>query len=75
MVSQPPRPIVQSVEIFKLPRIDNRGAIAVGHRIGTLGARILTTLLDRMRRKGACRCVEALGIGADVDIAMALQHV
>lgn len=75
LIPQPPRPIVQSVEIFNLPRIDNGGAIAVDHRIGTLGALILSTLLDRKRPKGACRCVEVLGIDAVMGPAIAVKHV
>ena len=33
----------------------NGGAIAIGHPLGCSGARIVTTLLHEMRRRGAAR--------------------
>jgi acetyl-CoA acyltransferase len=41
----------------------NGGAIALGHPLGCSGARILTTLLHRMRRTGAERGLATMCVG------------
>ena len=41
----------------------NGGAIALGHPLGCSGARILTTLIWEMRRRGARRGIAALCVG------------
>ncbi|MCY3996511.1 MAG: acetyl-CoA C-acetyltransferase, partial [Rhodobacter sp.] len=41
----------------------NGGAIAIGHPVGASGARVLTTLLFEMRRRGAGRGLATLCIG------------
>ncbi len=53
----------------------NGGAIALGHPIGASGARVLTTLLHEMRRRGAHRGIATLCIGGGMGIAMAVEHV
>jgi len=52
----------------------NGGAIALGHPIGASGARILTTLLFEMRRRGARRGLATLCAGGGMGIAMCLER-
>ncbi len=52
----------------------NGGAIALGHPIGASGARILTTLLYEMRRRGARRGLATLCIGGGMGIAMCVER-
>jgi acetyl-CoA acyltransferase len=47
----------------------NGGAIALGHPLGCSGARIVTTLLHEMRRRGAARGAAAMCIGVGQGIA------
>jgi acetyl-CoA acyltransferase len=47
----------------------NGGAIAIGHPLGCSGARIVTTLLHEMRRRGAGRGAAAMCIGVGQGIA------
>jgi acetyl-CoA C-acetyltransferase len=49
------------------------GAIALGHPIGASGARILTTLIYALRRRGGGRGVAALCIGGGMGIAMVVE--
>jgi acetyl-CoA C-acetyltransferase len=49
------------------------GAIALGHPIGASGARILTTLIYALRRRGGGKGVAALCIGGGMGIAMAVE--
>jgi acetyl-CoA C-acetyltransferase len=49
------------------------GAIALGHPIGASGARVLTTLLHEMARRGARLGVAALCIGGGQAIAMVVR--
>ncbi len=50
------------------------GAIALGHPIGCSGARIVATLLHRMRREGYQRGVASLCIGVGQGIASAFER-
>ncbi|MBW8271078.1 acetyl-CoA C-acetyltransferase [Caldovatus aquaticus] len=52
----------------------NGGAIALGHPIGASGARVLTTLLYEMRRRGAKRGLATLCIGGGMGIAMCVER-
>lgn len=52
----------------------NGGAIALGHPIGASGARILTTLLYEMKRRGAKRGLATLCIGGGMGIAMCVER-
>jgi acetyl-CoA acyltransferase len=47
----------------------NGGAIAIGHPLGCSGARITTTLLHEMRRRGAARGAATMCIGVGQGIA------
>jgi 3-oxoadipyl-CoA thiolase len=50
------------------------GAIALGHPIGCSGARIVATLLHRMKRQGLRRGVASLCIGVGQGIATAFER-
>jgi acetyl-CoA C-acetyltransferase len=52
----------------------NGGAIAIGHRIGASGARILNTLLFEMRRRDAKKGLATLCIGGGMGVAMCLER-
>lgn len=52
----------------------NGGAVALGHAIGNSGARVLTTLLYEMKRRGAKRGVAALCLGGGNSVAMAVER-
>jgi acetyl-CoA C-acetyltransferase len=52
----------------------NGGAIAIGHPIGASGARILTTLLHEMKRRGAKKGLATLCIGGGMGVAMCVQR-
>ena len=53
----------------------NGGACALGHPIGSSGARILVTLLEALRDRGLKRGVASLCIGGGEATAMALELV
>jgi acetyl-CoA C-acetyltransferase len=69
----------QMVAIIQELRLDparvnvNGGAIALGHPIGASGARILTTLLYEMKRRGARRGVASLCLGGGNGVALAVE--
>ena len=52
----------------------NGGAIAIGHPIGASGARILTTLLYEMTRRGAKKGLATLCIGGGMGVAMCVER-
>jgi acetyl-CoA C-acetyltransferase len=51
----------------------NGGACALGHPIGATGARIITTLIHALRKRGGRRGVAALCIGGGEATAVALE--
>jgi acetyl-CoA C-acetyltransferase len=51
------------------------GACALGHPIGASGARIITTLIHALRRKGLTRGIAALCIGGGEATAVAIEVV
>jgi acetyl-CoA C-acetyltransferase len=51
----------------------NGGACALGHPIGATGARILTTLIHALRRRGGRRGIASLCIGGGEAVAMAVE--
>jgi acetyl-CoA C-acetyltransferase len=51
------------------------GACALGHPIGATGARILTTLLHALHRRGAKRGIASLCIGGGEAVALAVEVV
>jgi acetyl-CoA acyltransferase len=58
------------------PDLVNRsgGAIALGHPLGCSGARILTTLLHRMRRTGAGRGLATMCVGVGQGSAVLVER-
>ena len=51
----------------------NGGACALGHPIGATGARILTTLIHALQRRGQRRGIASLCIGGGEAVAMAIE--
>jgi acetyl-CoA C-acetyltransferase len=51
----------------------NGGAIAIGHPVGASGARIFTTLLFEMKRRGAKKGLGTLCIGGGMGVAMCVE--
>ncbi|MGH9408187.1 MAG: acetyl-CoA C-acetyltransferase [Vicinamibacterales bacterium] len=51
------------------------GAVALGHPIGASGARVLTTLLYAMKRRGARRGIASLCLGGGNGVALAVESV
>ena len=52
----------------------NGGAIAIGHPIGASGARVLTTLLHELARRGGKKGLATLCIGGGMGIAMCVER-
>ena len=52
----------------------NGGAIAVGHPIGASGARVLTTLIYEMNRRGVSKGLATLCIGGGMGIALCIER-
>jgi len=52
----------------------NGGAIALGHPVGSSGARILVTLLHEMKRRNAKKGLATLCIGGGMGIAMCVER-
>jgi acetyl-CoA C-acetyltransferase len=50
------------------------GAVALGHAIGSSGARVLTTLLYAMQRRGAARGIATLCLGGGNGVALAVER-
>ncbi len=50
------------------------GAVALGHPLGASGARILTTLLYALRRRGARRGIATLCLGGGNGVALAVER-
>jgi acetyl-CoA C-acetyltransferase len=53
----------------------NGGAIALGHPIGASGARVLTTLLYELRRRGGGRGLATPCLGGGGAVALALETI
>jgi len=51
------------------------GAIALGHPLGSSGARIVVTLLGRMERENAARGLATMCVGLGQGVAMLLEGV
>jgi acetyl-CoA C-acetyltransferase len=49
------------------------GAVALGHPIGASGARVLTTLLYALRRRGHKRGIATLCLGGGNGVALAVE--
>ncbi|NBS35635.1 MAG: acetyl-CoA C-acetyltransferase, partial [Methylocystaceae bacterium] len=52
----------------------NGGAIAIGHPIGASGARVLTTLVHEMARRGSKKGLATLCIGGGMGIALTVER-
>jgi acetyl-CoA acetyltransferase family protein len=65
--------------LSQLPELDpervnvNGGAVALGHPIGCSGARVLTTLVHELRRRGGGYGLATLCIGVGQGIAMVVE--
>jgi acetyl-CoA C-acetyltransferase len=70
---------VQLVSVMRELGIDparvnvHGGAVALGHPIGASGARVLTTLLYAMKRRGAKRGIASLCLGGGNGVALAVE--
>jgi 3-oxoadipyl-CoA thiolase len=53
----------------------NGGAIALGHPLGASGARMITTLVHEMRRRGARYGLATMCIGVGQGIAMIVERI
>ena len=51
----------------------NGGAIALGHPIGASGARVLTTLLYELKRRGGGKGLATLCVGGGMGVAMCVE--
>ena len=59
---------------FDTSRVNvNGGAIAIGHPIGASGARILTTLLFELKRRGGGKGLATLCIGGGMGVALCVE--
>lgn len=59
---------------FDMEKVNvNGGAIALGHPVGASGARILTTLLYEMKRRGSKRGLATLCIGGGMGTAVVVE--
>ncbi len=71
---------VQAVAVLKELRIDpakvnvNGGAVALGHAIGSSGARVLTTLLYALRHRNLKRGIATLCLGGGNGVALAVER-
>jgi len=71
---------VQAVAVLKELGIDpakvnvNGGAVALGHAIGSSGARILTTLVYAMKSRAAKRGIATLCLGGGNGVALAVER-
>jgi acetyl-CoA C-acetyltransferase len=51
----------------------NGGAIAIGHPVGASGARVLTTLLYELKRRGGGKGLATLCVGGGMGVAMCVE--
>jgi acetyl-CoA C-acetyltransferase len=71
---------VQAVAVLNELGIDERkvnvngGAVALGHAIGSSGARVLTTLLYAMKYRNARRGIATLCLGGGNGVALAVER-
>jgi 3-oxoadipyl-CoA thiolase len=68
-------PCMQDLELDPEKVNVNGGAIALGHPVGSSGARILTTLVHEMRRRGATTGLASMCIGVGQGIALVVEAV
>ncbi len=68
-------PCIRELEMDPAKVNVNGGAIAIGHPLGSTGARLLTTLVHEMKRRGARRGLVTMCIGVGQGIAMIVERV
>jgi acetyl-CoA C-acetyltransferase len=72
---------VQAIAVMRELGIDpsrvnvQGGAVALGHAIGASGARVLTTLLYALKRRGGRRGIAALCLGGGNGVALAVERI
>ena len=72
---------VQAVAVLHELQIDptkvnvNGGAVALGHAIGSSGARVLTTLLYALKHRNLKRGIATLCLGGGNGVALAVERV
>jgi acetyl-CoA C-acetyltransferase len=72
---------VQAIAVMRELGIDparvnvHGGAVALGHAIGASGARVLTTLLYALKRRGGKRGIAALCLGGGNGVALAVERI
>ena len=72
---------VQAVAVMRELGIDpakvnvNGGAVALGHPIGASGARVLTTLIYALKRRGLKRGIASLCLGGGNGVALAVEVI
>jgi acetyl-CoA C-acetyltransferase len=72
---------VQAVAVLNELQIDpmkvnvNGGAVALGHAIGSSGARVLTTLLYALKNRNLKRGIATLCLGGGNGVALAVERV
>ena len=72
---------VQAVAVIRELGLDprkvnvNGGAVALGHAIGSSGARILTTLLHALKARNAKRGIATLCLGGGNGVALAVERM
>ena len=71
---------VQAVAVLRELGLDegrvnvHGGAVALGHAIGSSGARVLTTLLYALKRRGKRRGIATLCLGGGNGVALAVER-
>ncbi len=72
---------VQAVAVVRELGIDdskvnvNGGAVALGHAIGSSGARVLTTLVYALKQRHLTRGIAALCLGGGNGVALAVERL
>ena len=68
-------PCIRELELHPERVNVNGGAIAIGHPLGASGARLVTTLVHEMRRRGARHGLATMCIGVGQGIAAVFEAV
>jgi len=68
-------PCIRELEMDPMRVNANGGAIALGHPLGCSGARISTTLLHEMRRRGAKRGLATMCVGVGQGVATLFERL
>jgi acetyl-CoA C-acetyltransferase len=66
--------VIRDLEIDPAKVNVNGGAVALGHPIGASGARVLTTLLYALERRGKKKGIAALCLGGGNAVALAVER-